>query len=80
MDDLAGTKVFSSIDLTSGYHQLPLHSSDVEKTAFHTPFGKYEWKVLPMGLCNAPAIFQAAMNRVFGQHMNKFICVYLCVL
>lgn len=77
MDNLAGATVFSSLDLTSGYHQLVLHPSDVEKTAFNTPLGKYEWKVLPMGLCNAPAVFQAAMNRIFGKHMNKFVCVYL---
>ena len=77
MDNLAGAKVFSSLDLTSGYHQLTLHPTDVEKSAFNTPTGKYEWKVLPMGLCNAPAVFQAAMNRIFGSYMNKFVCVYL---
>ena len=77
MDNLAGAKVFSSLDLTSGYHQLVLHPSDIEKTAFNTPQGKYEWKVLPMGLCNAPAVFQSTMNRIFGPYMNKFVCVYL---
>jgi hypothetical protein len=77
MDSLSGAKVFSSSELTSGYYQLALHSSAVEKTAFNTPPGNDEWKVLPMVLCNAPAVFQAAMNDIFGEHMNKFYCVYL---
>jgi hypothetical protein len=77
MDTLTGAKIFSSLDLMSGYHQLLLHPNDVERSAFNTPLGKYEWKVLPMGLTNTPAVFQATMNRIFGAHMNKFVCVYL---
>ena len=82
MDNLSGAKYFSSLDLTSGYHQLVLPESDRHKTAFNTHFGKYEYKVLPMGLSNAPAVFQAAMhfiamNKVFGPLLNKCVCVYL---
>ena len=66
MDNLSGARYFSSLDLTSGYHQLVLSESDRLKTAFNTHFGKFEYKVLPMGLPNAPAVFRAAMNRVFG--------------
>jgi hypothetical protein len=77
MDNLSGAKFFSSLDLASGYHQLPLHPSDWEKTAFNTHIGKYEWRVLPFGLTNAPSVFQSAMNRVFGKYLNKFVCVYL---
>ena len=77
MDNLGGAKYFSSLDLTSGYHQLGLQASDWPKTAFNTHVGKFEWRVLPFGLTNAPAVFQTAMNRIFGRHLNKFVCVYL---
>ena len=77
MDNLSGASCFSSLDLTSGYHQLVLNEKDRQKTAFNTHFGKYEYKVLPMGLSNAPAVFQAAMNKVFGSLLNKCVCVYL---
>ena len=77
MDNLGGAKCFSSMDLTSGYHQLLLNPEDCAKTAFNTHIGKYEWKVLPFGLSNAPAVFQAVMNKLFGKALNKFVCVYL---
>jgi len=77
LDNLAGAKHFTSLDLTSGYHQIGLNPSDWEKTAFNTHIGKFEWRVLPFGLCNAPAIFQATMNRVFAGQLNRFVCVYL---
>ena len=76
MDNLAGAKYFSALDLTSGYHQLVFNPSDRPKTAFNTHMGKYEYKVLPMGLTNAPAVF-AAMDKVFGPALNKYVCVYL---
>ena len=65
IDNLAGAEVFSSVDLTSGYHQLVLHPSDMGKYGLNTPLGKYEWKILHMGLSNAPAVFQAVVNRIF---------------
>ena len=58
MDNLSGARCFSSLDLTSGYHQLVLCESDRPKTALNTHFGKFEYKFLPMGLCNAPAVFR----------------------
>ena len=77
MDNLGGAKYFSSLDLTSGYHQLGLQASDWPKTAFNTHVGKFEWRVLPFGLTNAPAVFQTAMNKTFGRHLNRFVFVYL---
>ena len=61
---LKGTKVFSTIDLRSGYHHIALGKSSRAKTAFVTPFGKYEFLMVPFGLALAPAYFQLLMNKV----------------
>ena len=61
---LKGAKVFSTIDLRSGYHHIALGKSSRAKTAFVTPFGKYEFLMVPFGLVQAPAYFQLLMNEV----------------
>ena len=74
LQNLAGATHFSALDLAAGYQQLKLQESDVPKAAFKTRFGEFEWRVLPFGLTIAPAVFQQAMNRIFGSHLCK--CVY----
>jgi len=65
MDSLNGAKYFSACDATWGFWQLRLHPNDVPKTAFRTPSGLYQWRVLPFGLSNSPAVFQRTMSSFF---------------
>ncbi|XP_043112873.1 uncharacterized protein LOC122357538 [Puntigrus tetrazona] len=77
LDALSKAKVFSSIDLASGYHQVAVHEKDRHKTAFITPFGLYEYQRMPFGLCNAPATFQRLMQTIMSDLVFQTLLVYL---
>lgn len=66
LDALSDARWFSTLDLASGYNQVPVEKKDKCKTAFCTPFGLFEFNRMPFGLCNAPSTFQRLMERMFG--------------
>ena len=76
-DQLHGAAFFTSLDLTSGYHQIRLPADDQHKTAFKTPQGLFQYRVLPFGLANAPSVFQSYMNQTFAAHIGKCAVIYL---
>ena len=77
MEKLVGSKYFTKIDLHSGYHQIHVKEDDIQKMAFRTRYGHFEYLVLPFGLTNAPAIFMMLMNNVFHEYLDKFVIIYL---
>jgi hypothetical protein len=76
-DQLSKAKVFSEIDLRSGYHQIKICPEDVPKTAFSTRYGLYEYLVMSFGLTNAPTHFMYLMNSVFMPKLDKFMVVFI---
>jgi len=70
-------KIFSTIDLFSGFYQIPMHTEDIPKTSFTTIYGNYQFRVMPFGLCNAPGTFQREMNRIFLPLIGVCMFIYI---
>ena len=76
-DQLRGGRVYSKIDLRTGYHNLRVREVDIPKTTFRTRYGHFEFTVMPFGLTNAPTTFMDLMHRVFQPYLDHFIVVFV---
>ena len=77
LSTLGGSTEFLKMDLVSGFHQIRIHDKDIEKTAFNTQFGEFEWVVMFFGLCNMQSTFQHVVNCSLGDHFGILVWVYI---
>ena len=74
-DQLRGVRVYTKIDLRTGYHHMRVRETYSPKTAFSTRYGQFEFTVMPFGLTNAPAAFMDLMHRIFQPYLDQFVVV-----
>lgn len=74
---LHGGHYFTKLDMASGFHQIPVHPDSIERTAFITPEGQFEYLTMPFGLRNAPSVFQRAVHQTLGKLANTFVVIYM---
>lgn len=77
IDAMAGAALFSTFDLTSGYHQIPVSPLDIPKTTFSTKYGLYEFRTMPFGVCNGAATCQRLMELVLQGLQWQIFLIYL---
>ena len=76
-DQLRAARVYSKIDLRTGYHQLRVRETDIPKPLFKTCYGNFEYTMIPFGLTNAPASFMDLMHRVFQPYLDQFFITFV---
>lgn len=77
LDELEGSQWFTTLDMSSGFHQILVDEKDVEKTAFQTHHGHFEYQVMSYGVTCGPATFQHEMNTVLHPVLRKFVVVFI---
>jgi hypothetical protein len=77
LDSLAGKAIYSTLDCFSGYWQVPLHPNSQHLTSFISPFGSFQFTVLPFGLTNAPSLFSRIMQTILAPFLFQFVIVYI---
>ena len=77
LEAMSGSSVFTTLDLTKGYHQMRLTEESKEITAFSSPKGLFQWKVLPMGMKTSGAVFQRLMDQMLGDLQPRCAVVYI---
>ena len=74
---LRNAKMFTALDMMSGYYQITIDDSSIPYTAFNCRYGHFEWLVMPFGLCNAPATFSHWINQILGDLLDTCVIAYL---
>ncbi len=77
LEQLRGATIFTKLDLRSAYNLIHIREGDEWKTAFVTPTGHYEYRIMPYGLVNAPSVFQSFMHEVLREFLHQFVIVYI---
>ena len=76
-DQVGGAKIFSKLDLRSGYHQVRIKDEYINKKTFRTCYRHYEFVIIPFGLINAPTTFMCLKNSIFSQYLDKVVLVFI---
>ena len=76
-DQVGESKVFSKLDLRSGYHQIQIKNEDINKTTFRTRYGHYEFVVIPFGLKNPLTTFMCLMNGIINKYLDQFVLIFI---
>ncbi|KAL0180230.1 hypothetical protein M9458_025672, partial [Cirrhinus mrigala] len=77
LEELRGARIFTKLELRSAYNLIRIRAGDEWKTAFNTPTGHYEYRVMPCGLSISPSVFQTFMNEVFWEFLHRFVVAYI---